>query len=94
MLVIHIALDMKVAVHADGPVIAKFKKAAALMNEPEFSAGRCRWGLIVRKASSNDDALFYVALLGDKKHLITRIGWADHSPSAADPLRQHRQPTG
>jgi hypothetical protein len=86
MLVVHVTLDMKVAIHANGPVIRKLEKAATLVHEPEFTIGYCGWHLIIRKASSNDDALFHVAFLGNEKHLITRVGWAGHSPPVSDPL--------
>lgn len=89
MLVVHIALDMKVAVHADGPIIAKFQEAATLMYKPELATWRRRRHLVIGEATSDDDTLFYVAFLGNQKHLITGVGWAGHSPSAADPLRQH-----
>jgi hypothetical protein len=86
MSVVHIALDMKVAVYTNGPVIAEFEKATTLVRKPKLAPRRDRWHLLIRKASPNDDALLHIAFLRNEKHLVTGLGWADHSPPISDPL--------
>lgn len=86
MAIVHVALDMEIAVYANSPIVAELEKAAALMNEPKFAGGHVRRRLLVREASTNDDTLFHIALLRNNQHLITRTGGTNQSPTASHPL--------
>jgi hypothetical protein len=63
MLVVYIALDMKVTVYANGPIVAEFEEAATLVHKPKLATWRRRRHLLIRKASSNDDALLYITFV-------------------------------
>ena len=87
MLIVNITDDVKIAIHAYRSIIAKLDEAAALVNEPEFAAGRGRGCLLRRKRASDDDTLLDVALLRDQQHLIAGSRGTDDTPSVACPGR-------
>jgi hypothetical protein len=86
MLIIHIPLDMKVAFHANGSIVAKLEKTATLMHKPKLTRWCHGWHLLIRKAPANDNALLHIPFLGNEEHLVAWIGWADHSPATSHPL--------
>jgi len=57
MLVIYLAQDMKVSAYTNLSVVAELKRATTLVQEPKFTPRYYRWHLLLRKASSNYDAL-------------------------------------
>jgi hypothetical protein len=86
MAIVHVALDMEIAIYANSPIVAELEKAAALVNEPKLTLRHVRRHLLIREASANDDTLFHIPLLRNNEHLITGTGGTDQSPTASHPL--------